>query len=157
MAAQRRLRRGRPPRDGLRQLLNLVLSIAQFGAATLIFSSSFGDELFYNQAARNPPIVPADYTFAIWAVIFPASIAYGSYQALPAQRSNDLLRRIGFRTAFAFGCITLWSVATLLDPIRLTVPLFFGALWALVSALYRCGSWIRHPLLLPRRPPRYHR
>lgn len=124
-------------RDWLRQALNLLLSITQFAAAALIFSSQFGDDLFRNPDRREPPIVPADYTFGIWAFIFPASIAYGVYQALPHQRTNDLLRRIGFQSAFAFGCITLWSVATLFDPIRYTVPLFFGALWGLISALYQ--------------------
>jgi hypothetical protein len=138
-----RIRAGDAGRDIVRQVLNLTLSVAQFAAASLIFSSAFGDDLFYNPARRDPLIVPADYTFAIWGVIFPASIAYGIYQALPAQRGNDLLRRIGFRTAFAFGSITFWSVATLLDPIRLTVPLFFGALWALVSALYQCSHHTR--------------
>lgn len=129
-------------RDWLRQALNLLLSITQFAAAVLIFSSQFGDDLFRNPSSQEPPIVPAEYTFGIWSVIFLSSIAYGVYQALPRQRSNDLLRRIGFQTAFAFGCITLWSVATLFDPIRYTVPLFFGALWALISALYQSSH---HP------------
>lgn len=127
-------------RDWLRQVLNLVLSIAQFAAAALIFSSQFGDDLFGAPASSQPAIVPADYTFTIWGFIFPASIVYGVYQALPRQRTNHLLRRIGFQTAFAFGCITLWSVATLFDPIRYTVPLFFGALWGLISALYQISQ-----------------
>lgn len=131
-------------RDRLRQALNLLLSVAQFAAAAIIFSSQFGDELFYNPANPNPPIVPADYAFSIWGFIFPTSIAYGVYQALPRQRTNALLRRIGWQTAFAFGCITLWSVATLFDPLRYTVPLFFGALGALVYALYQTS---RHPQL----------
>lgn len=132
-------------RDRLRQGLNLLLSIAQWAAAALIFSTSLGDELFSNPASQDPLIVPAGYTFGIWALIFPASVAYGLYQALPQQRSNDLLRRIGWHTAFAFGCISLWSVATLFDPLRYTVPLFFGALWGLITALYR-GSRHARPL-----------
>jgi hypothetical protein len=44
----------------------------------------------------------------------------------------------------------LWSVATLFDPLRYTVPLFFGALAALVYAVYQtsCHS---HPLTLAER------
>jgi hypothetical protein len=134
----------RSNRDLWRQALNLLLAIAQFAAAAIIFSSDFGNELFYNPNTRNPLIVPADYTFSIWGFIFPASIAYGIYQALPQQRDSDLLRRIGWQTAFAFLCITLWSVATLLDPIRYTVPLFFGALFGLIYALYQISR--RHTL-----------
>lgn len=128
--------RGEAGRDRLRQGLNLLLSITQFAVAILTFSGQFGDQLFYSNQ-RDPLIVPADYTFSVWGVIFPASIAYGIYQALPAQRDNPLLRRIGWWTAFAFGCITLWSPSTLFDPLRYTVPLFFGALGGLVYALYQ--------------------
>ncbi len=133
---ERNAERGETGRDRLRQGLNLLLSITQFAAAILTFSGQFGEQLFYS-GERNPLIVPADYAFSVWGVIFPASIAYGIYQALPAQRENPLLRRIGWWTAFAFGCITLWSPSTLFDPIRYTVPLFFGALGGLIYALYQ--------------------
>ncbi len=130
------MERGATGRDLLRQGLNLLLSVTQFAAAILTFSGQFGDQLFYSDR-RDPLIVPADYAFSVWGVIFPASIAYGIYQALPAQRDNPLLRHIGWWTAFAFGCITLWSPATLFDPLRYTVPLFFGALGGLIYALYQ--------------------
>jgi hypothetical protein len=116
--------------------LNLLLSITQFAAAILTFSGQFGDQLF-NSGERGPLIVPANYAFSVWGVIFPSSVAYGIYQALPGRRSNPLLRRIGWWTAFAFGCITSWSPSTLFDPIRFTVPLFFGALGGLIYALYQ--------------------
>lgn len=134
--SERNTERGETGRDWLRQGLNLMLSITQFGAAILTFSGQFGDQLFYSNE-RGPLIVPADYAFSVWGVIFPSSVAYGIYQALPAQRQNPLLRRIGWWTAFAFGCITLWSPSTLFDPIRFTVPLFFGALSGLIYALYQ--------------------
>ena len=128
--------RGDTGRDLLRQGLNLLLSITQFAAAILTFSGQFGDQFFYSDR-RDPLIVPADYAFSVWSLIFPASIAYGIYQALPGQRDNPLLRRIGWWTAFAFACITLWSPSTLFDPIRYTVPLFLGALGGLIYALYQ--------------------
>jgi benzodiazapine receptor len=34
--------------------------------------------------------VPAGYVFAIWGVIYIGLIAYGIYQALPAQKNNPL-------------------------------------------------------------------
>jgi len=55
-------------------------------------------------------VEPALYAFAIWALIFTLSLAYAAYQALPAQRENPLLRRVGFFTAAAFFCTGLWSV-----------------------------------------------
>ena len=37
--------------------------------------------------------VPAGYVFAIWGLIYIGLLAYGIYQALPAQRENPRLRR----------------------------------------------------------------
>jgi hypothetical protein len=37
--------------------------------------------------------VPAGYVFAIWGLIYLGLLAYGIYQALPAQRENPRLRR----------------------------------------------------------------
>jgi translocator protein len=127
-------------RDLIRQGLNLVFSVGQFAAAILIFSGEFGERLFYDPNSREPLILPADYVFSIWGFIYPASIAYGIYQALPRNRENALLRRIGFPTAVAFFCIMMWSIVTLVDPIRLTVPLFFGALAALIYAVYQLSQ-----------------
>jgi hypothetical protein len=38
--------------------------------------------------------VPAGYVFSIWGLVYIALIAFGIYQALPAQRSNERLERI---------------------------------------------------------------
>lgn len=123
--------------DGLRQLTTLALSIAQVAVSSIIFSTPEGRQLFDSAAGQEPILLPAGYTFSIWGFIYPAAIVYGIYQALPGQRTNPLLRRIGWPTAFAFGCITLWSIATIFDPLRLTPPLFFGALAALLYAMYQ--------------------
>jgi hypothetical protein len=37
--------------------------------------------------------VPAGYVFSIWSLIYAGLLAYTIYQALPAQRSNQRLRR----------------------------------------------------------------
>jgi hypothetical protein len=40
--------------------------------------------------------VPAGYVFAIWGVIYLGLIAFGGFQALPAQRANPRLRATGW-------------------------------------------------------------
>jgi hypothetical protein len=40
--------------------------------------------------------VPAGYVFSIWGLIYLALIVYTVYQALPAQRDNPLLDRVGW-------------------------------------------------------------
>src|SRR5690348_4007716 len=46
--------------------------------------------------------VPAGYVFAVWGVIYMALTAFVVYQALPGQRTNPALRRIGY--LFAATC-----------------------------------------------------
>ena len=127
--------------DRIRQGLNLILAIAQMLAAILIFTGSLGQTLFFDDARAEPYFLPAGYVFSIWGFIYPASIVYGVYQALPRNREHPLLRQIGFATAFAFFCIALWSVVTLFDPLRYTIPCFFGGLVSLIYAVYRIARY----------------
>jgi benzodiazapine receptor len=47
--------------------------------------------------------VPAGYVFSIWGLIYLGLIAFAVYQALPAQRENPRLRRVGY--LFALSCV----------------------------------------------------
>jgi benzodiazapine receptor len=47
--------------------------------------------------------VPAGYVFSIWGLIYLGLIAYGIYQALPAQKENPRLRSIGL--PFLISCL----------------------------------------------------
>ena len=40
--------------------------------------------------------VPANYVFSIWGLIYLGLIAFAVFQALPAQRENPRLRRVGY-------------------------------------------------------------
>ncbi len=56
-------------------------------------------------------IQPANYAFAIWGVIFLLSFMYAVFQALPRNRSNSLLRQIGWFTAGAFFFNGVWEIS----------------------------------------------
>jgi benzodiazapine receptor len=47
--------------------------------------------------------VPAGYVFSIWGLIYLGLVAFAVYQALPGQRSNPRMRRIGY--LFAMSCV----------------------------------------------------
>jgi benzodiazapine receptor len=47
--------------------------------------------------------VPAGYVFAIWGLIYLGLVAYAVYQALPAQRENPRLVKIGYW--FVLSCV----------------------------------------------------
>ncbi len=80
--------------------------------------------------AKETPslVIPADYAFAIWGPIFLLCLAYAAYQALPANRANPLLRRVGWFFAGAFFLNGLWEV---LVPLRQPVLLQAIALVAM--------------------------
>jgi translocator protein len=125
---------GNKHRDRLRQVLNLVFAIGQV-ATTYVTVTTGADEQFSSRGSIDPPIIPAEYTFiGIWTIIYASTIAYAIYQALPGQRENELLRRIGFWTAAAFAGTSLWLIAAGQNQVWLTVAIFFGILAALLVA-----------------------
>lgn len=92
-------------RDLGRQATNVAGALFQVGA-TAVAATSIRAET----DQTTPLIEPALYAFSVWGAIFGLSLAYAAYQALPAQRTDPLLRRIGWFTATTFVATGLWSV-----------------------------------------------
>src|SRR3712207_7276028 len=84
-------------RDVVRQVANVVGALFQVGAPVLT-----GEAVGRVSAENSTLVVPADYAFSIWGLIFSLCLAYAAYQALPANRESPLLRRVGPFTAGAF-------------------------------------------------------
>jgi hypothetical protein len=93
--------------DGARQGVNVAAALFQ---VIVTARAAAGITAVTDPGGPPPLIEPAGYAFAIWGVIFALSLVYAGFQALPAQRANPLLRRIGWWTALAFACTGLWSV-----------------------------------------------
>jgi hypothetical protein len=125
-------------RDRLRQVVNvaaLVLTLAVNWAAnglplngrnTAQISDSF-EVLF----------VPAGYVFAIWGLIYALLIGYVAYQALPAQRENPRLRRVGY--LFALSCLlnAAWLFAWHYGYVPLSLLLMLSLLTTLIATYRR--------------------
>ena len=79
--------------------------------------------------------VPAGYAFAIWGVIYLGLTAFVVYQALPAQRNNPSVERVGY--LFALSCLanSLWIFLWHYELFPLTIVVMF-ALLALLIAIY---------------------
>ena len=52
--------------------------------------------------------LPARYAFSIWGLIFFGLIIYSVFQALPAKRQNDTLRKIGWWYIAGIGAFSVW-------------------------------------------------
>lgn len=96
-------------RDTLRQLVTIV------GIAATIVVNVLANALPLNGQETGAisdlfPIyfVPAGYVFSIWGLIYLGLIAFGVYQALPAQRENPRLRRVGGLFALASAANIAW-------------------------------------------------
>jgi hypothetical protein len=85
--------------------------------------------------------VPAGYVFAIWGLIYLGLLAFGIYQALPAQspKGNPHLQRIGFW--FALGCVAnaVWILLWHYEFFVLTVPVMLVLLISLIVIYLRLG------------------
>jgi len=92
--------------DLIRQVANVVGALFQVGT-TAVASGAIQE---VTDEGTGSLVEPALYAFTIWPLIFALSLAYAAYQALPVNREDPLLRRIGPFTAGAFACTGLWSI-----------------------------------------------
>lgn len=118
--------------DVARQGANVAGALFQVGA-TAALGAAIQDEV----DGGTPLIEPAGYAFAIWALIFALSLAYAVYQALPSNRENPLLRRIGWFTAGAFFFTGSWSLAVPAGLLLVALVALAGAFACLLVSYLR--------------------
>ena len=95
-----------------RQLLNvvgLVIALAVNATATLLPLNGLNT----GQISDRYPvlIVPAGYVFSIWGIIYLGLIAFSVYQALPGQRENPRLQKLGLWFFFSSLVNAIWLVS----------------------------------------------
>src|SRR3954464_4331250 len=101
---------GMADRDRLRSVAVVVTAVAQavVGLGSPFFTdpgSSAGAISDDNQS----PVTPAGYAFAIWGLIYAASLVLAVYQARPGQRERELHRRTGWGLGAAFPAGKIWG------------------------------------------------
>ncbi len=96
---------GKDRQDVARQAANVFGAFFQIGAPVLT-SEAVGRI----SAENGTLVVPADYAFSIWGLIFLLCLAYAAYGALPANRESQLLRRVGWFSGGAFLLNGLWEI-----------------------------------------------
>jgi hypothetical protein len=83
--------------------------------------------------------VPAGYVFSIWGLIYLSLIAFVVYQALPGQRDNPRLRRVGY--LFALSCVAnvAWLFLWHYERFPLTIVAMAALLLLLIGTYLRLG------------------
>jgi hypothetical protein len=81
--------------------------------------------------------VPAAYVFSIWGLIYVALILFTIYQALPSQRENRRLGRIGY--LFTLSCLAniAWLFCWHYELFALTLVAMFALLITLITIYLR--------------------
>lgn len=81
--------------------------------------------------------VPAGYVFSIWGLIYLGLLAFTIYQALPGQRDNPRLEKLGY--LFAFSCLVniIWLFLWHYEQFALSVVFMLALLGFLISSYLR--------------------
>ncbi|TAD83954.1 MAG: hypothetical protein EAY70_01575 [Sphingomonadales bacterium] len=96
----------------LGQRLAIILAVVVQIGAGFLPRFGIGEFIGDRSDAVRTLITPAGWAFAIWGPLFALSVAFAVWQALPAQRSNALLARIGWPAAIALAAQGVWSTYT---------------------------------------------
>ena len=84
--------------------------------------------------------VPAGYVFAIWGVIYIGWIAFSIYQALPAQRNNPRLQKIGWLYAVSGVLNAGWLFTWHYELLPLSVVVMVALLSSLIALYVRIDN-----------------
>merc|ERR1711969_410146 len=98
-------------RSAIQRLAIVFAVIVQVGA-TFLPQLGLGESIGDRSDSVRTLITPAGWAFAIWGPLFFGSAVYAIWQALPAQRDNVLLDKIGWASVVALAMQGVWAVYT---------------------------------------------
>lgn len=129
-------------RDVLRQFFNLTAILAAFGINVLanvapINGLTIGE--ISNTFFREVLVIPANYAFAIWGIIYLGLMTFAVYQALPAQRQNPDLRRLGYLVVVASLAQIAWVFLFQYRLFALSLVAMLAILLSLIGSYWRLG------------------
>lgn len=95
-----------------RQVINIVAYALVITVNGLANALPINDVTSGAVSDRYPSLVtPAGYVFSIWGVIYALLAVFIGYQALPAQRDDPRLQRLGYAFAVSCVCNATWLFA----------------------------------------------
>ena len=125
-------------RDILRQAVNVLAVVAVIVVNGLANALPLNGQTTGEISDRfQVYFVPAGYVFSIWGVIYLGLVAFAVFQALPAQRDNPRLRRVGY--LFAASCVAniAWLFLWHYEQFELTLAAMFALLLLLIAIYLR--------------------
>ena len=128
-------------RDSVRQLVTIVGLVATLVVNALANILPLNGLRSGDVTAQNPVLfVPAAWVFAIWGVIYTGLTAFAIFQALPGQRENSRLRRIGGLFVVASLANSAWIFAWHYRNFPLSMVCMLILLGSLIGIYLRLGT-----------------
>lgn len=125
-------------KDQIRQIVNIVATLVVIAVNALANALPLNGLNTGEISDRFDVLfVPAGYVFSIWGLIYIGLIAFAIYQALPAQRDNPRLRRVGWW--YALGCLanSAWIFLWHYENFPLTLVVMLALLASLLAVYLR--------------------
>ncbi|MFM6180869.1 MAG: tryptophan-rich sensory protein [Cuspidothrix sp.] len=128
--------------DRLRQWVTLIAIVGAFvvNVASNIFPlNGLSIGAISNTVFKDVLIIPANYAFAIWGLIYLGLFALAIYQFLPRKKQDADLRKTGYLLAVASGFQSIWVYFFLARFFAFSVVAMFGILASLMVAYQLLG------------------
>ncbi|MDJ0694513.1 tryptophan-rich sensory protein [Mastigocoleus sp. MO_188.B34] len=129
--------------DFLRQIVTLIAIILAFivNVASNIFPlNGLTIGQISNTLFKEVLIIPANYAFIIWGLIYLGLFAFATYQVLPNQRNNPDLRKIGYFLVIASIAQSIWVYLFSFRLFTLSVVAMLVILLPLIATYLHLGT-----------------
>ena len=127
-------------RDVVRQLVNVVATVLMIAVNVMANALPLNGQNTGDISDRFAIyFVPAGYVFSIWGLIYLGLIGFTVYQALPSQRENPRLRRVGYLYAVSSALNIIWILLWHYNIFVGTIIAMLGLLASLIAIYVRLG------------------
>ena len=123
----------------IRQIVTLLAVLTAFGMniwANIDPPNGLTIGAISQQIFKDVLITPASYAFAIWGLIYLGLITLAVYQALPTQRANPMMRKVGYKLAIASLAQIIWVICFLYRQYTASFVAMLCILLPLISAYW---------------------
>ena len=123
-------------KDTFRQIIIVIATLVTI--ALNIFSGLITGKSVAAISNRFPvPVTPAGWAFSVWGIIYTGLIAFAIYQALPSQRTNPRLQRIGYWYVLSCAANVAWLFLWVNEQITLSLLAMVVLLLSLITLYVR--------------------
>jgi len=124
----------------IRQIVNIIVTIAVIVVNALANTLPINGQTTGEISDRfDVYFVPPGYVFSIWGLIYVALVAFTVYQALPSQRENPSLRRMGYLYALTGVANIAWLLLWHYEQFVWTMVAMAVLLVTLIAIYLRLG------------------